>query len=99
LSIIIRKRTISGCTTIAEIRNRLSHSHLKIGFDDITIMDLCNQLKGWSYFAKEDKTTPRRKFVLTVIRMAAPLQKYLEVVPPFTPKKISPLGRVYRQKT
>jgi len=92
---LLEKEPYQDAVTIAEIRNRFSHSHLKLGFEGATIMNLCNQLKGWSYFSREGSITPRRKFVLSVIRMAAPLQNYLEVVPSFTPKKITPLGRVY----
>jgi DNA-binding MltR family transcriptional regulator len=91
---LIEKEPYRDAVTIAEIRNRFSHSHLKLGFEDATITKLWNQLKGWSYFHGEENITPRRKFVLTVIRLVAPLKNYLEIVPAFVPK-FSPLSRVY----
>ena len=44
---LIDKKKYSDLNKIAEIRNLFAHSHILLTFDDSTIQEKCNELKGW----------------------------------------------------
>ncbi|MDO8605444.1 MAG: hypothetical protein Q7R40_02805 [Phaeospirillum sp.] len=78
---LVNKPIYRDLKKIAEIRNKVAHHHLEVGFDAGEIEPLCNSLDGFKMFDNilnppktvEMWSSPRNKFVLTVVMMSQKL--------------------------